>query len=126
MSFPQAPYYDDVRWPGADGLRVPQEAAPASLSVYKELVLTQTTGTVNLNSKQAGSSLITVTPTANMIINLPGCQPGKEIIINNLAAITFTVTVQVLGNTTNTAVVTPATAQTVVQTGSNNGVILVA
>jgi hypothetical protein len=98
--------------------------APASLSVYKEVVLTQATGTVNLTPSQAGASLITVTPTANMIITLPGCQPGKAIIINNLAA--FTVTVQVLGNSTNTAVVPASTTQSVVQTGSNLGVALVA
>jgi len=121
--FPKAPYYDDVRWPASGGLRVPQEAAPASLATYKEVVLKQTTGTVTLTPSQAGASLITLTPTANMTLVLPGCQPGKLIVINNLAA--FTVTVEVSGNTTNTAVVTASTTQAVVQTGSNLGVTLV-
>lgn len=121
-----APFYANERWPGAGGLRVPQEAAPASLYAYKEEVLTQATGTVNLNPSQAGASLITLTPTANMTLVLPGCQPGRLITINNLAAATFTVTVQCGTNTTNVAVVPPNTCQSVIQTGSNLGVVLVA
>lgn len=118
-----APFYANERWPGAGGLRVPQEAAPSSLAVYHETTLAQTTGTVNLSPQQAGASLITLTPTANMTLVLPGCQPGKAIIINNLAA--FTVTVRVGTNTTNTAVVPASTTQAVVQTGANQGVTLV-
>jgi hypothetical protein len=120
------PNYANAQWPGADGLRVPQEAFPASIATYAETVLTQTTGTVNLTPQQAGSSLISLTPTANMTLVLPGCQAGKAIKINNRAAATFTVTVKVLANGTNVAIVPANTCQSVVQTGANQGVILVA
>ena len=125
MAGPTAPYYEDVRWPGAGGLRVPNEAAPASLATYKEHDITATTGTVALTPQQAGASLITVTPTANMTVTLPGCQPGKVILFQNLAAATYSVTVEVAGNTTNTAVVAANTNAFVVQTGSNLGVAVV-
>lgn len=126
MSYPQAPYYDDVRWPGVGGLRVPQEAAPASLATYKEVDLSETTGTVTLTPSQAGASLITLTPTADMTLVFPGCQPGKTTIIQNLAAETYTVTCEISGNTSNTAVVEADTTATVVQTGTNGGIALVA
>lgn len=120
------PYYANERWPGAGGLRVPQEAQAATLAVYGETDLGTTAGTITLTAKQAASSLITVTPTANMTIVFPGplCQAGKRTVIANLAA--FTVTCEIAGNTTNTAVVPDSTIQDVIQTGYNNGMALVA
>ncbi len=120
-----APYYDDVRLTGAGSLRVPTEANPASLATYKQYTIPASTGTVALTPSQAGASLIAVTPTANMIVTLPGCQPGKIILLQNLAAATYTVTVEVAGNTTNTAVVPANTNAFVAQTASNLGVALV-
>jgi hypothetical protein len=127
MAVPTAPYYEDVRLPGSGGLRIPTEANPAGLDVYKELDLTATTGTVTLTPSQAASSLITATPTANMTIVFPGCQPGKITAIMNLASATYSITCEVSGNTTNTAVVSADTNALVVQTGSNSGMaVLVA
>ncbi len=96
MAAPTAPYYDDVRWPGAGGLRVPNEAAPASLAVYKELDLTGVSGTVTLNAQQAGRNYITVSNTAATTLVFPSL-PGKAFIINNLAASSGSVTVEVSG-----------------------------
>ena len=120
-----APYYEDVRWPGAGGLRVPQEAAPASLAVFKELDLGVVSGTVNLTPKQAGASFITANPSANLTLVLPGCQPGFSTTVQNLSA-SFTITVEVSGNTSNTAVIPVSTMGVVMQTGTNSGVALAA
>lgn len=124
-----APNYDDIRWPAKGGLRLPQEAYPATLAIYGETDLkTVAGGTIILTPIQAGSSLISITPTANTTLVFPGpiCQAGKSVMIANLAAITFTVTCQIAGNLTNVAVVPPNTVQLVVQTGYNNGMALVA
>lgn len=125
MAYPQAPLYDNQRMGGPTGIRIPQEAGNVTLDVYGEYDITATTGTVTLTSKQAGKSLITVTPTANMIIVFPGCQPGKHTTIMNLASATFSVTCEISGNTTNTAVVAAATNAIVVQTGLNLGMAIV-
>lgn len=47
MAYPQAPFYDNVRWGGPDGLRIPQEAAPATL------VVTTNPGSVVIGGVQA-------------------------------------------------------------------------
>jgi hypothetical protein len=99
--------------------------APASLDVYKELDLTQATGTVTLTPIQAGASVITATPTANMILVFPGCQPGKQTTIMNLAGATYSITCEISGNTTNTAVVAAATNVIVAQTGYNKGMAVI-
>ena len=114
MGQPRGSVLRYVRWPGSDGLRVPQEMAPASLEVYKEYDITATTGTVAFTQKQAGASLITATPTANMIITFPGCQPGKHTTIMNLASATYSITCEIAGNTSNTAVVAANTNAVVV------------
>ena len=125
MGLPVAPYYEDVRSPGSGGLRVPTEAYPASFSVYKQYDITATTGTVSLTPSQASASVLTVTPTANMTVTFPGCQSGKVTLIQNLASATYSVTVEVAGNITNTAVVAANTNAFVVQTKSNLGVAIV-
>jgi hypothetical protein len=125
MSGPTAPYYEDVRWPGSGGLRVPNEAAPASLAVFKELDLGVVSGTINLTPKQAGSSFITANPSAALTLVLPGCQPGFATAVQNLSA-SYTITVEVSGNTSNTAVIPVSTMGVVIQTGTNSGVALMA
>jgi hypothetical protein len=122
MSNP-SPTYQGVNWPGADALRIPTERGgfvakstqtQASLETYGELDLgTVAASTITLNAQQAGASLITITPTGA---------------VTNLATATYSVTVQIAGNATNTAVV-PFLAATgsmseIVHTGNNGGVML--
>jgi hypothetical protein len=95
------------------------------LAVYKELDITATTGTVALTPQQAGATVITATPTANMTITWPGCQPGKLIAILNLAAATYSITCEIAGNTSNTAVVAANTNAIVAHTGLNSGMAVV-
>jgi hypothetical protein len=100
-----APDYDNVRWPGADGLRVPQEVAPATLMVKKEVDLGSISGSVTLNPTQSLVSFITATPTANSTIIWPACFPGLVVTVANLAAATYTLTCEISGNSTNTVVI---------------------
>lgn len=133
-----SPTYSGVMWPGADGLRVPTERGGfvgtttktgPSLETYSELDLgTVGASTITLNAQQAGASLITITPTGAVTIVLPTCQPGHYFFLWNLAVATNSVTVQIAGNATNTAVV-PFLAVTgsmseIVHTGNNGGVML--
>ena len=133
-----SPTYSGVNWPGADTLRIPTERGgfvakstqtQASLETYGELDLgAVAASTITLNAQQAGASLITITPTGAVTIVLPTCQPGHYFFLWNLATATYSVTVQIAGNATNTAVV-PFLAATgsmseIVHTGNNGGVML--
>ena len=101
------PAYANVQWPGADGLRVPNERAgfipkttqtQPSVQTYGELDLGSVgASTVTLNAQQAGASLITITPTGAVTIVLPTCQPGHRFFLWNLAVATNSVTVQIAG-----------------------------
>jgi hypothetical protein len=130
-----APYYDNVQWPTQDGLRVPTERAffkatatqsEPTLDTYGELDLgTVAGGTVTLNLQQAGSSLITMNPTAAVTLVYPACWPGFSAQIQNLNSTTGnTITVEVAGNTTNTAVIPISKMATITHTGTNGGVYL--
>lgn len=129
-----SPTYQGVNWPGADGIRVPTEvggfvAKPTqtqpSLETYGELDLGgMAASTINLNAQQAGASLITLTPTGNVILVFPTCKPGSSLFVQNLGGASVTVTCEVNGNTTNTAVVTYGKMGTVVHTGTNGGMYL--
>lgn len=125
-----SPTYGNVQWPGADGLRVPQEragltASPASLQTYGEVDLgTVAASPYKLTAQQAGASLITVNPTVALTLVFPTCQPGQKTLIQNTNA-TNAITVEVNGNTTNTATVALSSLALVVQTGTNGGVALV-
>jgi hypothetical protein len=96
MAGPTAPYYEDVRMPGSGALRVPTEAFPANLAVYKDLTLTGQAGTVTLNSQQASRTYFSITNNAAVTLVFPSI-PGKEFIVNNLAASSNSVTVEVSG-----------------------------
>jgi hypothetical protein len=92
------PDYDNVRWPGADGLRVPQEMAPATLKVKKGIYLTgaAATGTVTLLSNQAGANYFSISNTAATTLVFPSL-PEHQFVVNNLAASSGSVTVEVSG-----------------------------
>ena len=116
------PDYDTVRWPGADGLRVPQEMAPATLMVKKETDLGSISGTVIVAPNQALSSFITATPTANATLQYPVVIPGLPIVISNLAVATYTLTVSVKGNA-NTVVIPPNTTAVVMMDSVSGGLL---
>lgn len=117
--------YQDERYGGPSGIRYPQEAGKSTFVVKKEVDLGIVSGTVKLSSDQAGSSFITANPSAALTLVLPVCQPGHETLVQNLSA-SYTITVEVSGNTSNTAVVPVSTLGLVVQTGLNLGVVLAA
>jgi len=94
------PDYDNVRWPGADGLRVPQEMAPATLAITKEIDINVggagTTNTVNLTPDQLRAPYYTVTNAGSgaTTINWPAVLPGIVFTVYNNSgqACTFKVT----------------------------------
>jgi hypothetical protein len=88
------PDYDNVRWGGPDGLRVPQEVGKATLVVKREVTLSVTSGTITLPVDQAGSSYFSVLDTGATTLVFPSL-PGHEFIVNNLAASAGSVTVEV-------------------------------
>jgi len=126
--------YDNVLWPGGDGIRVPQERGGfrptttqtgPSLQTYGEVDL----GTVgaspyNLTPQQAGASVITVNPTVALALVFPTCQPGQMTIIKNTNG-TNAITAKVNGNNSNTATVALSSSALVYQDGTNGGVTLV-
>jgi len=130
--------YSGVNLPGADGIRIPTERGgfiakttqtQPSLDTYGEYDLgSQGAGTITLNAQQAGASLITINPTGAVTIVLPVCQPGRIFTLWNQATATYSVTVQIAGNATNTAVVpflaVTGTLGVIVHTGTNGGVML--
>jgi hypothetical protein len=77
MAGPVAPNYDNVLWPGGDGLRIPQEVAPATLAVTKLQSINVggagTTNTVNLTAAQSQGSeyVITNAGSGTTTINWP-------------------------------------------------------
>jgi hypothetical protein len=132
------PAYGNVQWPGADGLRAPTERAgfigkttqtQPTVQTYGELDLgTVGASTITLNVQQAGASLITINPTGAVTIVLPTCQPGHRMYVWNQAVATNSVTLQIAGNATNTAIVpflaSTGTLAVVVHTGTNGGLML--
>lgn len=113
--------YDNIRRGGPDGLREPMEIQHATYEVYKELDLGSVSGTVVLTPDQAGASLITMTPSAAVTLVYPTCQPGFSALIQNLSA-SFTITAEVNGNTTNTAVCAVSVTTLIYHTGLNGGI----
>lgn len=126
--------YDNVLWPGGDGLRVPQERGGflpkstqtgPSLQTYGELDLGSVgTSPYNLTPQQAGASVITVTPTVALNLVFPVCQPGQMTIIENDSTAS-SIQVSVSGNTTTSATVGTSSSAIVYQSGATGGVKLV-
>ena len=98
------PDYDDVRWGGPDGLRIPQEVGKATLAVKKTATLTAVTGSVALTPDQAGASYFSVLDTGATTLVFPSL-PGHAFIVNNLAASTGAVTPEVTGQSAATTAV---------------------
>lgn len=108
------PYYDNVMWPGADGLRVPTEVLGAqgpgtpgaTLAVFYELDIPNaafSSNNVNLSPQQALASYVTVLAglSADSTVTYPVCQPGQIIaVFNNLSANTVTFRVATGGGVT--------------------------
>jgi hypothetical protein len=118
------PYYEDIRWPGVGGLRVPQEAAPASLRVYKEVDLGSASGTVTLTPQQAGASLITATPSGALTVNYPGLMPGLTVFVENLStASANSITVGAIGATATSATVGSSTNAIIAHSTAANGIV---
>ena len=96
------PDYDNVRWPGADGLRVPQEMAPSTLAVKKNNAIdigTQGSGnSITLAPNQALSSELVITNTVSSTtaatVNWPAAFPGLIFVAynNTASGCTFKVT----------------------------------
>jgi len=85
-----APYYDNVRWGGPSGLRVPQEAGKADLAVTQEVDINVggagTTNTVVLTSAQVDANYYTVTNAGSgaTTVKLPvGATPGHVFVLYN-------------------------------------------
>jgi hypothetical protein len=94
------PDYDNVRWGGPDGIRVPQEVGKCTLVVKRAIILSAAaaTGTVTLQVDQAGASYFSISNTGATTLIFPRLT-AHEFVVNNLAASSGTVTVKVLGQT---------------------------
>jgi hypothetical protein len=93
------PDYDNVRWPGADGLRVPQEMAPATLAITKEVDInigTQgSSNVVNLNANQLRATYYYLTNASGAAtINFPVVLPGVVFTVSNQSGQTVTLLVK--------------------------------
>lgn len=97
------PNYDNVRWGGPDGLRVPTEAGNATLEVALSATIAlgvlTAAATVNLMPPQTSASEIVVTGSGAFAatLNLPAPFAGSSyVVFNNTAS---TVTLKVAGQT---------------------------
>jgi len=82
--------------------------------VKKEIDLGSISGSVTLAPTQSLVSFITATPTANATIIWPACFPGLVVTVANLASVTYTLTCEIAGNTTNTVVIAANTTVQIV------------
>src|SRR5271157_1380499 len=95
-----APMYDNIKWGGTSGLRIPQEIFPATMSTIKETDINVggagTTNSITLDSSQTGSSYYTVTNAGSgaTTINFPVLHNGFVFAVYNNSgqACTFKVT----------------------------------
>lgn len=84
-----APNYDNVRWPGADSLRIPTEAGSASLEVCSYVPINVggagSTNAITLTPAQAAASEIVVTNAGSgaTTINFPAAVPGSIFVVYN-------------------------------------------
>ena len=100
-----APYYDNVQWPGGDGIRVPTEVFGSNgagvpggtIALLKNVAHSYGSAAAdwNLNAAETAGSVYSVTSAsgaANAIF--PAVIPGKIFVVNNGSgqAITFKVT----------------------------------
>lgn len=97
-----APNYDNVLWPGGDGIRVPQEAAPCTLDVSK-LVIVNGGGasTVTLAASQTAASVLIITNMGSITstVSLPAAFPGSVYLFKNSTGSSSNCTFKVAGGT---------------------------
>ena len=84
-----APYYDNVRWGGPSGLRVPQEQGKADLDVIKEVDINVggagTTNTITLTPDQTEASYYTLANAGSGATTVvwPACFNGRVFVVYN-------------------------------------------
>ena len=99
------PYYDNTRWGGPQGVRIPQEAFPATMALVKETDINiggaGTTNSVTLDLTQTRSSYYTITNGGSgaTTINWPAVLPGLVITVFNNTGQAQTCTFKVAGQT---------------------------
>src|ERR1017187_3977924 len=77
-----APTYDNVKWGGPQGLRIPQEVFPATMAVVKETDIniggSGTTNTITIDPSQTLSSYYTLTSAGSgaTTVNFPVLHNG--------------------------------------------------
>jgi hypothetical protein len=97
-----APNYDNVQWPGSDGLRVPQETAPATLAVVKMATVNGGgASTVTLTPAQTGASVLVITNMGSVAstVLLPAAFPGHVYAFKNSTGSGSNCTFKVTGQT---------------------------
>lgn len=83
------PYYNNVRWGGPQGVRIPQEAFPGTMALVKETDINVggagTTNTVNLSLDQTRSSYYTLTNAGSGATTVvwPAVLPGLVFTVYN-------------------------------------------
>lgn len=99
------PYYDNYRWGGPGGLRMPQEAYPATCAIDKETDINVggagTTNTINLDLTQTRSSYYTLTNGGSGATTVvwPAVLPGLVFTVFNNTGQAQTATFKVSGGT---------------------------
>lgn len=92
MAVPTAPDYENVRWPGSGGLRVPTEVAPATLLAGKRITL-DLTGAISpilLNPQQLGNYFTLKNAAGAVTVSFPYGSSSKQIIVANHSGQTIT------------------------------------
>ena len=83
------PYYDNYRWGGPGGVRIPQEAFPATMALVKETDINVggagTTNTINLSLDQTRSSYYVITNPGSgaTTVKWPAVLPGLVFTVYN-------------------------------------------
>lgn len=92
MAFATAPDFDNVRWGGADGLRVPTELGKATLIAGKEvdLVLTGLSSPLLLTPLQLGNYITVASASGAFTISFPYGSASKQILVANHSGQTIT------------------------------------
>lgn len=101
MPMPSAPNYDDQRWPGKGGLRVPTEVHNATLIAGKEVDIdfSKTPSPILLSPDLAGGNYFTFSnATAASTIQFPYGNSSKTFLVANHSG--QTVTIQIAPATT--------------------------
>ena len=100
-----APYYDNIRWGGPQGVRIPQEAFPATMALVKEIDIdvggTGTTNTITLSLNQTRASYYNITDGGSgaTTITWPAVLPGLVFTVFNNTGAAQTCTFKVSGGT---------------------------